>query len=254
MNPPEMSVLALFPDPNTCTVDEMFACFTGLEERFREAHDERAVFLGAYAIITGAMRHAIDRNEFDDDTWVRQYLLQFARLYLAALRASAEGQETRVPTAWRIAFELANSGRGTVLQHLLLGINAHINHDLALALVEAGLEPERERRYKDHTAVNRVLQAATQDLETHVERFYSPALYLIDVLCGPFEREIADLIVDRARETAWQHGLALANAPDEEARAALRRQIDHHAGALAEIIARPYTAPFEFIEILKTQF
>src|SRR3954463_8507629 len=120
----EISLASRFPDPNNCTVDEIVACFTELEDYFRQNRDSRAVFLGAYVIITGAMRHAIEDNQFADTAWVRRYLLQFGGLYLAALRASEEGRGNEVPAAWRVAFDLSKNGGGSTLQHLLLGINA----------------------------------------------------------------------------------------------------------------------------------
>src|SRR6476660_1843674 len=129
------------------TIDEARAGFAALEEALRAVNDRRAIFVGAYLTITSAIGDAIDAGEFIDGPWVRSYLLHFARLYIEAFRAFENGDLEHVPTAWQVAFELSARGEGMALQHLLLGVNAHINHDLAIALVRTGIDPDRPMRY-----------------------------------------------------------------------------------------------------------
>ena len=230
----EVLYAPLTPTGSYATVEEAVAGLTALEEAFRLSNDRRGVFAGAYITITSAMQQSINAGQFEDNEWVRQYLLQFVRLYVDALNSFDQGDLERVPAAWRIAFDLSARGEGMVIQHLLLGVNAHINHDLAIALVRAGIDPDRPVRYNDHTGVNDVLRRAANTLQDHVERLYSPALHFLDEIFGQWDEDFACLLVDRARETAWRHCLALVECSCEEDRAAVLREIDGHAGALAE--------------------
>lgn len=239
-------------DSSYTTVEEALARLTAIEQFYREANDRRAVFVGAYIAITAAMIQAIEEGRFRDAHWVRSYLVQFSYLYLEALAAFERGALDDVPEAWRVAFELSASGEGLVLQHLLLGVNAHINHDLAFALMRAGIDPERSVRYDDHSAVNEVLKRATDALQDHVERFYSPALYFLDELFGHWDEELSTRVVAGSREKAWEYCLDLVGCSCAEDEAVVRRRIDQHAGSIARLIARPYTSPLDLIEFMRS--
>lgn len=244
-----------FPmDGDYATVDEVRAGFAALEEALRAANDRRAIFVGAYLTITLAMGEAIEAGQFMDGPWVRSYLLNFAQLYMEAFRAFEHGDLEHVPTAWRVSFELSARGEGTALQHLLLGINAHINHDLAIALVRAGIDPDRSMRYDDHTGVNEVLKRTTNTMQDHVERLYSPALHFLDEVFGQWDEELSCLMVDRAREIAWSHCLDLIDCSCEEEEAVVMRRIEDHSGALARLIAAPHASPLNLIMAVRTSF
>jgi hypothetical protein len=221
------------------TLDDVVNCFTTLERRFNEARDKRAVFATAYLTITRAMKSGIESGRFGDDDWVGIYLRSFARLYVEALRDYEEGDLARVPRAWRVAFDLGAAREGLIIQHLVLGINAHVNHDLPIALANAGIDPQRPRRYDDHTSVNVVLGATLDALQDHVERLYSPVLRLFDNLLGRWDDEFSFTMVKNAREHAWLACLDLVEARDEDERALARRRVDDASGELAEMIARP---------------
>lgn len=61
----------------------------------------------------------------------------FARTYLKWVNNRADGLS--VPTAWEIAFDAAERKLVSGSGDLLLGINAHINRDLAFVVAAAGL-------------------------------------------------------------------------------------------------------------------
>ena len=239
---------------NFSTIDEARAGFATLEAALRAANDRRAIFVGAYLTITSALQEAIDEGEFLDAVWARSYLLHFAQLYMEAFRAFEQGDLDHVPTAWRVAFELSAKGEGLALQHLLLGVNAHINNDLAIALMRCGIDPNRPMRYEDHNSVNEVLKRTVNALQDHVERYYSPALYYFDEIFGHWDEQFSCLMVERARETAWVHCLDLVGCSCEQDQAAVIRRIDDHAGALARLIAAPHASPLSLYMAVRTCF
>ena len=64
----------------------------------------------------------------------------------------------QVPACWRAAFDVADDSHLMIVQHLLLGVNAHVNHDLPQVVVE--LAPERgdlAGLRADYDAVNDIL-------------------------------------------------------------------------------------------------
>ena len=134
-------------------IDDVAQRLTQLEELFRQTKDNRGIFIVAYKDMTIRLREKIrlqkDGTEkvFNNINWIEEYLLAFANLYRKALYGSI--QTLSIPEAWRIAFEKAYDDRGVIsLQHLMLGINAHIAHDLPFALYQTGVGVGAERKHK----------------------------------------------------------------------------------------------------------
>jgi Tfp pilus assembly PilM family ATPase len=79
----------------------------------------------------------------------------------------------RRPRAWRLCFDAAISGRSLVLQDMLLGVNAHVNNDLPLALDRVSIDPDRDARRRDHEAVNAVLASVTERATERLAALYA---------------------------------------------------------------------------------
>ena len=63
-----------------------------------------------------------------------------------------------MPGCWRAAFDVAGDCRLMIVQHLLLGINAHVNHDLPQVVVErAPASGDLTALRADFDAVNDIL-------------------------------------------------------------------------------------------------
>jgi hypothetical protein len=85
-------------------------------------------------MMTGNMLSALEAGEFHDPAWVTRLLGSFSGLYFDALDKH-EQSPLMTPHVWRVAFEVAANPEAFAVQHLLLGVNAHINYDLGAALV-----------------------------------------------------------------------------------------------------------------------
>jgi len=208
-----------------------------IESFFRDRQDRRAVFATAYVAATRAVAGGIDGGFFRDKDWVTVYLLSFANLYRDALLAFDRGDIARVPRPWRRSFQLSSQAKGLVLQDLLLGINAHINHDLPIALVEAGIATSVGDRAHDHRAVNQLLEKSTDRVQKRIEDLYSPALGLLDRVFGPLDEKFTGFSFSVARESAWQSAEALERASD---RARERSHIESRANIVAQAIEAPH--------------
>jgi len=89
------------------------------------------IFPSMYRSVTAEIRDAIHGGFFDDRIAMRRLAVMFAGRYLDAYEQWISGGRPRV--AWQIAFEAATDGRRRMIaQHLLAGMNAHINLDLGI--------------------------------------------------------------------------------------------------------------------------
>src|SRR5712691_9786574 len=125
------------------SIEDAIQRLAQLEQAFYDRRDRRAIFVTAYLNITRAVKLRVGENWFQDNAWVTRYAISFANLYRQALLAFERGDAESIPKAWKISFETSVNGTGLVMQDLVLGINAHINHDLSLALIEVSIDPER---------------------------------------------------------------------------------------------------------------
>jgi hypothetical protein len=221
------------------SLDEALRSLQAIEGVLRAEHDRRAVFATAYSVITDAIRERVRAGWFGDNAWAERYAVAFANLYREALAAYEAGATETLPKSWRFSFDTSRSGRGLLIQDLVLGVNAHVNHDLALALQLVGIDPDRQARYADHTLVNAVLAAATDRLQDQVCELYAPILGLLDLAGGRLDETLASFSVTKARESAWRIAVALANARDDGERALLRTGLDDAAAVLARLILSP---------------
>ena len=162
-------------------------------------------FNGLYLQVTEVVESRVVAGGFADLDWLAELDVQFARLYFAALASSLTGQPA--PGSWRVLFERRNQTAIARIQFALAGINAHINHDLPLALVATceatATTPEHGGvHYRDYTALNATLDGLVETAKTtlHV-RLLGDALPAVSHL----EDTIAAWGVSAAREKAWQN-------------------------------------------------
>jgi hypothetical protein len=175
-----------------------------LEGLLRERGDRRAVFLTIYTRMTGRIRARIEAGGFADPDWMRAYTVTFANYYRRAFLAFERGDLGAVPDPWRIAFGTAIRGEALVMQDAFLGINAHINYDLALTLRDVGIDPERERKLDDHRAVNEVLARLVDAQQRALAEIYAAGVADVDAALGRLDEELSLLGLREGREQAWR--------------------------------------------------
>lgn len=206
------------------------------------AGDRRAIFLDCYARMTANMFQGIDSGRFSDAAWTSALVHHFAEFYFQALDAYAR-TPTVVPAPWSVAFTAATKGKTTALQHLFLGVNAHINHDLVLALgdllrgeASALQDPTQRLRHADFSEVNQVIAETIDAVQDDVIERYTPALALLDVGLARLDEWIITRLISRWREEVWQQGVRMAQLPESAQREALRRQVERSAEVRAMAI------------------
>jgi len=231
------------PSASFRTLDDVVNGLSQLESELRDRQDRRCMFLILYRVVSTTMRSQVAAGAFDDPEWVHRYAVAFANLYREAFDAYEAGQRGRVPRAWLLCFDAAAAGRTLVLQNVLLGVNAHVNHDLAYALFGVSIDPDRARRYRDHSAVNRVLGSVTERATTQLASLYAPGLTALDDCAGELDETISLFSLEVARESAWESALGLANARGEIERGVVMKLIGSRAAVMSRLLLAPALSP-----------
>ena len=191
---------------NNSVVDKMMETV----KKFEANKDNRTIFLHCYSMMTANMLLAIEQNKFHDTQWVNQLLNRFADYYFKALSCYDCGEET--PTVWKEVHKAAASKKLHVIQHLLLGVNSHINYDLVLTLYDM-LSPEwadlsdemRVKRYQDHCLVNLIIGETIDKVQDEVVEKYSPSMDVIDKLMGRLDEFLLLKLITAWRDKVWDH-------------------------------------------------
>jgi Family of unknown function (DUF5995) len=205
------------------TVDE-------LRDIALEAGDAAGFFPALYVRVTQDIAAGIRDTRFENGERMERLIEAFAGHYIRARTG-----QMPVPRCWQATWDVAGDPGLLIVQHLLLGANAHVNHDLAQAVVEVapefgGLAAMRD----DFHTINDVLAGSfagvIRDLD-RVSRWTSAAAVLGGGRLFHFSLRVA-------RSQAW--GTAERLHPlDEPGRRGLMREVDRLVSVLAYLITRP---------------
>lgn len=203
------------PHMATTSLDHTVAKLDEIVDESCAAASYLAVFPAMYRSVTSAVRDAVRSGGFfDDDARLEELTVVFADLYLDAYdRHRSKGEP---PACWTLAFEIAEATRRhMILQHVLLGMNAHINLDLgvAAAQVSGGRLPPL---YADFVRVNEILFQILDGLQGGLGAV-SPRMSLLDRLGGSWDETFMRIGIRMGRDLAWSLANRLCEVPDASA-------------------------------------
>lgn len=211
-------------------------------EQWQETADDKALFLRCYQMMTSNVLIAVDDHEFNDPIWVSNLLALFADYYFVALHAY-QHDPTSAPLVWQMAHNAAKVPNISALQKLLLGVNAHINYDLVLTLVDMlqdeweGLTEEvRNGRYADHCHINDIIGNTIDAVQDDVLEPAIPIMDVIDKLLGPLDERIILHLISQWREKVWRNAVCLLNMKDPQEKHLFIKQVERDTLKTGQLI------------------
>ncbi len=231
---------------------------------WEQSGDRRTIFLACYALMTSNMFAALADDQFYDRVWVQELIGNFAEYYFVALDAY-EHQTQPLALVWQQTHDLARNETTTAIQNLLMGVNAHINHDLVLVLDDmllpewGGLSAEqRVLRYRDYCTVNTVIGATIDTVQDQVVAPYARLMGIVDQVCGPLDEWCTARLLRGWRKDVWQQAITIIDTPDPMVRAELRVQTDTLARQRIQLLlsggelgARVFGFPLRWLQRLR---
>jgi hypothetical protein len=180
--------------------------------------DPLGYFAVLYQKVTIKVAEGIDEGVFDDGPRMELLDVVFAKRYLEAYFAwRTQGMVTR---SWQSAFGQAPLYWPIVLQHLLLGINAHINLDLGIAAAEVSRGKDIRGLERDFIKINEILSSLVHEVEEDLAAIW-PKLHWVLRHFGKVDNLLVDFSMKIAREGAWKFALELAQTPEADWPAAI---------------------------------
>ena len=192
-------------------------------------------FAAMYRQMTVAVKQGIESGSFDDGARMSRLAGAFAGRYLDALSTWNGGS---LPSrSWRVAFRTAGRDDRLVLQHVILGINAHINLDLGIAAAEVAPGDAIADLRHDFQRINDTISRLLDAVQTAVARF-SPLLGVLDRLGARTDEEVLSFSFGVARDEAWKQAVLLAHQGTAQREQAIFL-LDRKVAFLGKIVADP---------------
>jgi len=192
-----------------------------------------------YLMVTQRIDLKPPPNGWEDATWLTRLAVVFANFYFTAI-ANALEQNPDVASSWQALFEARNKTGVDRIQFALAGMNAHINHDLALALLQTNDElhmtPALESpEHDDYERVNGLLE---QVLPSALNLLAAGIVGELAQDTGKVGRLLAIWNVRAARDLAWDFAGHLRNLEGASRDFALEAQ-DKLSGVIGRTLLLP---------------
>lgn len=192
-------------------IDEVILALDEIITQCGLHQDRRGYFACLYRKMTIAVRQGILQHAFEDGRRMERLDVVFANRYI---QAYIDYSERRIPTeSWNCAFQAVGQPY-TVIQHLLLGMNAHINLDLGVAAAEISKGSDIRLLQRDFDKINDVIGSLINSVQTDLESICFPMRFLRFV-DNNSKDAVINFSISTARKTAWANAVTLSLLPDE---------------------------------------
>jgi hypothetical protein len=195
------------PDLPVTTVAGAIARMEAIEAAL-PPQDGLACFNRMYLDVTTKVNAQIDQGLYADPAFMTELDVVFANLYFAA--ADVAGKPAAVPLPWRPLVERRATVGIESIQFALAGMNAHINYDLPVAVVNTctalATSPEAGQHCADYQKVDQLLDAAEQAIR---QSFETAAELAVDHRLGAVATLICNWSINGARDLAWNNAQLL---------------------------------------------
>ena len=196
--------------------------------------DAHGIFAATYLQMTRRVSLGIDAGLFDDGERMDRFDTLFANRYFTALSQRREGEKPC--QSWQVVFEGAEEVDNIALQHMLLGVNAHICFDLPIAAADiapGAIEDLRDDFERINTIISVLLDEAQEVLNES-----SRGMKRIDRMGGDVDEWLALVSLQKMRARAWSEAQVLAGL-SLECRKKAEQTSDRNTANLGRLIARP---------------
>ena len=225
------------------TIDEVLAELDKIVEVAVAENNTAAIFAYVYRRTTAAIKQGIEEGIFEDNERMHQFDVLFANLYIEAWHGYRN--QKVISESWRIAFE-AEKENLIILQHLILGMNAHINLDLGHAAAQIMKDKQLEDLKSDFMKVNQILFSLTDELQQGLGKV-SPLLFLADWLGKRNDEQLINFGIDKARRFSWVTAERIWQEKENDSKMEVVHSVDQTVAQLGQLMRHPKGWVLKFV-------
>jgi hypothetical protein len=197
------ALYAVVSGDEPATINDVIAVMQRIDETLAD-DDGLKWFNRMYLMVTQDVDFHPPDGGWQDADWLLALDVVFASFYLRAMAAYLSGDQT-VPISWQVLMEARHTPGIDRIQFAMAGMNAHINHDLALALLATDAQrnvipPPDSPQHADYQAVNELLNTL---MPSELSMLATDALGVLAQDTGKVGRLLAFWDICKARDLAW---------------------------------------------------
>ncbi|REL37929.1 hypothetical protein DYD21_08505 [Rhodohalobacter sp. SW132] len=196
------------------SIEQVILRMDDIVDQCKRDHLRAGYFAVLYRFVTIRIKQCIENGDFDDSARMERLDAIFAQRFFDAFDGHYNNRGEPVTESWKHAFNSAESGDYVIMQHLFLGINAHINLDLGIAAAETMQGQNMDEIWNDYDKVNGILSSLVEQVKSNIGR--------VSLLFGPMIRlangrdeMLIDFSILTARDGAWLFACRYAKASDK---------------------------------------
>jgi len=183
------------------TINEVLFRLDEIVEECRIRQSRIGFFAILYRQVTRRVKEGILKGEFEDNPRMEMLDVLFAKRFIDAYDLWRGGQKPS--QSWFVAFEASMKSNHLVLQHLFLGINAHINLDLGISASDTMAGKNIAGIEGDFNKINAVLAELVDGVKVNISTV-SPIFGWLMPLTKGRDEMLLNFSVQLARNGAWK--------------------------------------------------
>ena len=198
---------------NINSIDDVIASLDQIIRDAKKNNDTSGYFAALYRRVTARVKAGIVNNEFENGPRMEKLDIVFASRYLDAYRAWKNNEP--VTGSWKKAFDRSGNYWPIVLQHLLLGMNAHINLDLGIAAASVSEKDDINALQNDFNKINTILSSLVNEVQGKLAAIWPRLKWILQKTKG-VDGFLVDFSMQLSRDGAWKFASSLAGKPTAE--------------------------------------
>lgn len=232
------------------TIDEVIQLLDEIIEISKLEQSAIGLFTMLYREVTVRIKEGIENGSFQNGERMEKLDVIFANRYLKAYyqyKAKEKPSE-----CWEFSFKQAETFWPIVVQHLLLGINAHVNLDLGIASAQVSTIENIGDLKSDFDQINTILSNLVEHVEKCLIKIW-PTLTIILKLTGKIDNFFIDFSMETARDGAWKFANEFVALPENQREACIQLR-DEKITKIARLVSNPgyfVSAVFKFIRLFE---
>ena len=183
------------------SIDDVIRVLDSIIEESLKTGETSGYFAVLYQKVTIKVKEEIAAGFFDNGPRMEKLDVVFAKRYIDAYFAWKKNEP--VSQSWEIAFSQASNTNFLVVQHLLLGMNAHINLDLGIAAAEISAPGKIDELEDDFKRINDILASMVDEVQQGLSSIW-PFLRKLLKWAGQVDNFLVDFSMKIARDGAWK--------------------------------------------------
>ncbi|CAL2095287.1 conserved protein of unknown function [Tenacibaculum sp. 190524A02b] len=234
--------------PTIETIDDVINTLKKIIDEAITNKSTTGYFAALYLKVTEKVKEGISNNFFENGERMEKLDVIFAKRYIEAYYNYQKNKP--VTLSWEKAFSISDKYWPIVLQHLLIGMNAHINLDLGIAAAQVSEGKPINDLKNDFNKINTILASLVNEVENDLSKVW-PFLKKILKYTHKIDNFLVNFSMELARNGAWKFATKVANTPKNEISEVINQR-DIKVAKNASIIISPGLIPqilFRFIRI-----